>query len=193
MDIAVIGWGSLIWCPGSLRIKTKWRKDGPMLPIEFARKSDDGRLTLVIHPGSSRQRTYWAISEETGLGKARANLKEREGCPPNKIHYYPLAEGAPSISPEVSETMHVWLSDHRDVDAVIWTGLTANWEFSVDNAAGYLEKLEAEHKTAEMKLKRAKEYLINAPPSIQTEVRARMQEKGWVDAPLAKVLFEEEG
>lgn len=37
--IAVIGWGSLIWCPKGLKIRDKWKNDGPKLPIEFARIS----------------------------------------------------------------------------------------------------------------------------------------------------------
>lgn len=32
MKIAVIAWGSLIWCPGSLQIGSWWHKDGPVLP-----------------------------------------------------------------------------------------------------------------------------------------------------------------
>jgi hypothetical protein len=74
MQIAVIGWGSLIWCPGSLQIKSRWHSDGPALPIEFARISNDKRLTLVIQPGSPDQRTYWALSEFDDLKAARANL-----------------------------------------------------------------------------------------------------------------------
>jgi hypothetical protein len=31
--------------------------------VEFARISEDGRLTLVIHPGSAEQQTYWALGE----------------------------------------------------------------------------------------------------------------------------------
>jgi hypothetical protein len=59
MQIAIVGWGSLIWCPGSLQIKSGWHRDGPPLPVEFARISGDGRLTLVIHPGSKEQQTLW--------------------------------------------------------------------------------------------------------------------------------------
>jgi len=44
--IIVLGWGSLIWDPRELKIKnSEWQKDGPNLPIEFARISQDGRLT----------------------------------------------------------------------------------------------------------------------------------------------------
>lgn len=26
MNIIILGWGSLIWCPGGLRIKTRWHR-----------------------------------------------------------------------------------------------------------------------------------------------------------------------
>src|SRR5215813_3106795 len=86
MNIAVLGWGSLIWHPASFRAKTKWRSDGPRLPIEFARISQDNRLTLVIQPGSTDQATYWSLSELTDLEPARQNLKARERTASKDIH-----------------------------------------------------------------------------------------------------------
>jgi hypothetical protein len=77
--MAVLGWGSLIWCPGILRTKSRWHSDGPALPIEFVRISGDNCLTLVIHPGSPEQTTYWAVSECESLAEARKNLRMREG------------------------------------------------------------------------------------------------------------------
>jgi len=199
MNIAVIGWGSLIWCRGSLRIRTKWRGDGPVLPIEFARVSEDGRLTLVIHPGSAPQPTYWALSELDELRAARRNLKEREGCPLANIHYFPLDEASPSIPPEVETELGSWLPKHKGVEAVIWTGLKTNWEekfdkraFSIDEAVRHLEKLDEERRQARATYDRAKEYVQNAPPSIQTEVRKLMRERGWADAKLSDLLFEGE-
>ncbi len=62
MPIAVVAWGSLVWCPGSLAMKTRWRRDGPRLPIEFARISQDDRVTLVIHLESEEQ---WPSASET--------------------------------------------------------------------------------------------------------------------------------
>ncbi len=106
MDIAVVGWGSLIWCPGSLRIKTRWRRDGPRLPIEFARISKDGRLTLVIHPASEDQTTYWAGSEFKTADHARQNLREREGAKLEEIHYLVQnGEAARGIPREIMETV----------------------------------------------------------------------------------------
>ena len=46
MKIAVLGWGSLIWDPKELDANNEWNNDGPFLPIEFARISNNGRLTL---------------------------------------------------------------------------------------------------------------------------------------------------
>jgi hypothetical protein len=198
MNIAVIGWGSLIWCPGSLRIKTKWRKEGPLLPIEFARISEDWRLTLVIHPNSAPQQTYWALSELTELKAAHRNLQEREGCPPSKIRSYPLGSADEAIPPTVAAGLEIWLAKHEDVEAVIWTNLTTNWkdklqrEFSPDDAVHYLEKLDAEQKQTRLIYERAREYVRNAPPSIQTEVRTKMREKGWTDSKLSDLLFETE-
>lgn len=197
MNVAVIGWGSLIWCPGSLRIKTRWRRDGPRLPIEFARISKDGRLTLVIHPVSEDQTTYWAISELTTPEGARRNLREREGAKQEDIHYLIRNGEAPEgIPPEVMETMRDWLATHEDLHAVIWTGLCTNWkekrerDFTAEEAVKYLSELEAARDQGGVIYERAREYVRNAPPHIQTAVRKTMQEREWEDVRLPSLLFE---
>lgn len=195
MNIAVIGWGSLIWSPGSLKVRTKWRKEGPALPIEFARISSDGRLTLVIQPGSTAQQTNWALSEFTELEDARRNLAEREGCSLTAVHYLTLDTASPSVLPEVAQELRTWLTKRKDVEAVIWTGLTTNWrekrnrDFSPEDAVLYLDEVHDDQPLTRT-YARAREYVQNAPPSIQTEVRKRMREKGWADAKLSDVLFE---
>ena len=196
MSIAIVGWGSLIWCPGSLRIKTPWRLDGPRLPIEFARISRDGRLTLVIHPGTEDQRTCWALSELEELSDARDNVQEREGAKLGDIHYLDrsgdVAEGVP---PEVARTISEWLDAHRDVRAAIWTGLPSNWrekrgrEFSAADAIRYLEELEVAADRRKVTYDRAREYVRNAPPGVETVVRKAMRARGWTDARLPGILF----
>jgi len=200
MNIAVIGWGSLIWCPGSLRIKTRWRGDGPTLPIEFARISEDERLTLVIHPGSPLQATYWALSELTDLTEARRNLMEREGCRSlRRIPYVCRDDASPEIPREVDTQLKDWLPKHNEVEAVIWTALETNWDekfhrdFSPQDAVRYLERLDAGRKRTKVAYERAKEYITNAPPLIQTKVRALMRDKGWHDAKLSDLFFEADG
>jgi hypothetical protein len=41
-----------------LRISSRWKTDGPRLPLEFARVSLNGRLTLVLHEGNPPQQMY---------------------------------------------------------------------------------------------------------------------------------------
>ena len=198
MEIAVLGWGSLIWCPGSLRIKTKWRSDGPALPIEFARISRDGRLTLVIVPDSDDQRTYWAFSDFYTLEEARDNLQEREGTSKLNIHYLDAAGRiAPGIPTPVLDRVREWLGARREVEAVVWTGLTTNWleqrghEFTTEDAVRYLKQLELEPDRSLVVHDRAREYVRNAPKLIQTVVRRAMQREGWQDNRLSTALFED--
>jgi len=198
MQIAVIGWGSLIWCPGCLRIKTRWHSDGPALPIEFARISADKRLTLVIHIGSSDQRTYWALSEFETLEEARENLKAREGT--NLKHIHSLAtdgEEQGEIDRQVATKIREWLKTRRNFQAAIWTGLPSNWDerrghpFSPGDAFRYLQELEEARDQAISVYNRAREYVTNAPSQIQTVVRKMVREKiGWKDSITPPILLE---
>lgn len=197
MSIAVLGWGSLVWCPGSLRIRTRWRPDGPMLPIEFARISQDDRLTLVIHTSSALQPTYWAFSEFTTLKDARGNLRAREKTNSSDIHHI-CRDGSNSdgVSQEVMTTITEWLNQHTDIEAVLWTGLPSNWrqkrarEFTPEDAIAFLSELEANRDQAKATYERAREYLTNTPPLIDTAVRRAMRERGWEDTRLPIILFE---
>jgi hypothetical protein len=206
MQIAVIGWGSLIWCPGCLQIKSRWHSDGPALPIEFARISCDKRLTLVIHHGSPEeptpdQQTYWALMSEFNDPKAaRENLQAREGAKNlDDIHSVTTdgqVEGA--VDPAISARIRKWLDGRQNLKAAIWTGLPTNWpkkrdgkEFTREDAVAYLRKLECERDQAKATYDRAHEYVSNAPRQIQTPVRRMMREKkGWKDAELSAILFE---
>lgn len=101
-DIAVLGWGSLIWQPGELAMQSTWEADGPLLPIEFSRVSADGRLTLVIDPktqgqgrkpvnvGGNELRTLYVVSALETLDAAVQNLKAREGSRLDMIGYVNL-------------------------------------------------------------------------------------------------------
>jgi hypothetical protein len=191
MEVAIIGWGSLIWCPGALQIKSCWHRDGPALRIEFARVSKDKRLTLVIHPGSNEQQTLWATAASQELEAVRANLRDREGTSSRLIHSGTAAgEFSDGVSVGVRKEMAEWLGKHQEIDACVWTGLASNWrdekrgDFSVASAIQHLKDL------PELARPRAQEYIQNTPSQIQTAVRIAIREQlGWVDAELSPVLF----
>jgi hypothetical protein len=195
--IAVLGWGSLIWSPRNLRIKTKWRPRGPALPIEFARIAQDGRLTLAIHLGSEDQPTYWALSEFPSVSQARENLRARENSSIADIHYIEQtgasADGAPH---QIVKKVREWLVPRTDLQAAIWTALPCNLrektgrDFSTEAAVQYLSELEATRDQAQAMYARAREYVTNAPPLVDTNVRKAMRTRGWTNSSLSPTLFE---
>jgi hypothetical protein len=191
MQIAIIGWGSLIWCPGSLQIKSAWHRDGPILPIEFARLSRDGRLTLVIYPDSAGQRTLWATAVSEDMNTVRKTLEEREGTSSSFIHSG-TSDGQflAGVTEEVRDAVARWLEEHLEFQGCVWTGLTSNWkemqksDFSIPRVIQYLKTLPDAD--------RAREYVQNTPPQIQTAARAAIHEQlQWSDAELPDILFED--
>lgn len=190
MYIAVIGWGSLIWSPDSLQLASRWRRDGPLLPVEFARISSDGRLTLVIHPTAQSVQTLWAIATATELTDACKNLQDREGTTAARINSA-TAAGAFSeeVPADVQDAIAQWLALHRTVDACVWTGLPSNWmekrgkPYSADDAVLYLTGL---HDS-----RRAREYVQNAPAQIESAARRAIRAQfGWTNAILPDNLFD---
>jgi hypothetical protein len=191
MKIAVVGWGSLIWNRGELKTSARWRQDGPLLPVEFARISGEERLTLVLLEDSRPQQTYWTISSFEEFDAARRNLKAREGTPDIKrIHGLIDSQTIGAPAAQVVEIMRKWLVEKPDLDAVVWTGLESNWQkkrgvpFSSEDAVAFLRDLDNHH--------RAKEYITKAPAQIRTVVRQIVEiELGWTPADLPVHFFDQ--
>jgi hypothetical protein len=186
MRIAIIGWGSLIWDPRGLEINNNigekgWKNDGPELPIEFAKISKDGRLTLVITEGVEFVKTYYAESNFEYLDRAILNLADRERTNKSNIGFYDKTNNSSSGSNEFNiKNIKTWIRD-KDYDAVIWTALESNWkdkrgeEFSNDDAIEYLKD------TLILTNVKVKEYIENAPLQINTKLRKIIErELGWV-------------
>ena len=77
--IVCLGWGSLIWDPGSLDISGGWEMNGPEVPVEYLRQSNKDRMTLVIEPSVPKQTVLWAKMETKDLIGAKESLRIREG------------------------------------------------------------------------------------------------------------------
>lgn len=170
--IVCIGWGSLVWDPGVLRCVGDWQTDGPTLPLEFARVSRDGRLTLVLTPGAAPVPTLWCeLNYHTGEA-AQAALAGREGT---AIHAIGLWPGQPPKHATGYAEISQWGKD-RGFDAVTWTALRPRFD-GVDGAgpkdaaaaASYLGTLSGDA------LVRASEYVRRAPDQVRTGFRAALE------------------
>jgi len=187
MKIAILGWGSLIWLPKDLKFNANvgWKENGPVLRIEFARISKDGRLTLVITPNGTEVPTLYSVSSFDSLDLAVLNLKKREGTVEENIGSYNKSKDEFSLKDfSFKENITNWIQT-TDFDAVIWTNLPENWEIrnkekvvikTIDpnDRIEYLQNL----KGSESAL--AEEYIRNTPKQIATTYQKKIIETlGW--------------
>jgi hypothetical protein len=203
--IAVVGWGSLIWDPRQLPLRlpwhpdgtpshpnrSPWHSDGPELPVELARVSRDGRLTLALRQGVADVQTLWAVMSCGTLDEARHHLARRERTDPGQIGSLDCSGDARVDSLDLIHGAAVpalasWLSE-RDLDAVVWTGLPSNFEertgepLGVDAAVRYLDQQSGDTRLA------AEQYVRRAPAQVGTDIRRGLERRlGWtaaLDAP----------
>lgn len=188
MKIAILGWGSLIWQPKTLAFdkEKEWKYNGPMLPIEFTRISNDGRLTLVIDNDAQKIQTFYAVSLYKELDEAVLDLAIREGGTRKSIGYYNQKTDKfkpESFNDDLKQNIRVWTKS-KSFDAVIWTNLGRKFkdkiglDYNSDNVIKYLKTLPENIKII------AEEYIRKAPKQIQTPIRKEIEEKlGWTHMP----------
>ena len=184
----VLAWGSLVWDPRDLQTTAKFMANGPLLPIEFCRVSEDGRLTLAIDETfGAICKTYSAPSALESLEAARDNLCLREGMANARaIGFVELGSSRQSDvamerHPQAVATIAAW-AESLGYDAAIWTALTSNFDewgkggepFSVSAALEYLETLEGEDPA---KFAQALAYIRKAPPEVETPVREEVAKR----------------
>lgn len=171
MTVACLGWGSLIWDPGKLPVHGEWLEDGPMLPLEFARESKDGRMTLVIVEQGAPVTTLWAELDVANIKEAVWALVEREEAEwIGSIGRWPLDDRPHRFSAEIG----AW-AQGKGLDGVVWTDLKAGfrpdraWVPTLEEVVSHLSSLTGEAR------KKAAHYLFNAPTQIATPYRPELQ------------------
>lgn len=184
MNIAILGWGSLVWQPKELKYDKSfgWETDGPILPIEFARISKDGRLTLVITSNGTKVPTLYTLSDYKTTDEAVLDLAVREGSGRKSIGWYDKSKN--EFSPEkiaCKDEIREWIKD-RDFDAVIWTNLGENWKIKNDNGQVTKEIIPDERINYLRELKgpiskSAEQYIRKAPKQINTTYRKKIEEE----------------
>lgn len=182
MDIACLGWGSLVWDPRTIPIRGKWFDDGPILPIEFARESSNGRITLVIADVDFGVRSLWALMSVRNLDDAKTELAVRESIPMQNAKYsIGFWDRASSNSHGRSaDKIGLWAKKHN-FDCVVWTNLRFGFKKDRGSMPTYANVLEHLRSLPHEKRRVAEEYIRQAPVQIDTEYRKRMQDDlGWV-------------
>lgn len=167
---AVLGWGSLIWNQEDLPIAGEWQADGPTLPLEFARESKDGRLTLVIVPEAPAVPVLWTKMTSGNLEEAIKALAKREGAAPNAIGRWP----SPARRYAEEKTIAPWAAA-KGLTGVIWTALQPGMKGTRGTIPNFKELsvhlASLDEKTRALAL----EYIIRAPPQIATPFRSSLQ------------------
>lgn len=177
--IACLGWGSLVWDPGSLPIASGWFKDGPLLPIEFARESSNGRITLVIAQVPNDVQALWTEVASADLEAAKSALAHREGMEDalnRRIGFWAVEKES---AHDETERIGQWATTRR-LDGVVWTALKPGFlgrRGLVPREADVLRHLRdlppGRQEAAEL-------YIRNAPAQIRTPYRKRIEEElGW--------------
>ena len=178
--VGCIAWGSLVWNPGKLPIRTPWRTDGPTLPVEFARQSKDGRITLVLIAEGARIQCLWTLLDARTVRDAAMALADREDISRKAVSTCIGIWSADSGCNHFhGEFIGKWARENS-LNAVVWTALPPkfdgrnNYVPTSDEVLKYLSSL-----TGSVR-KRAKEYVIKAPAQVRTPYRKRiMTELGW--------------
>ena len=171
MRIACLGWGSLIWNPGTLSVVGGWQADGPSLPVEFARESRDGRITLVICDGVVSVPTQWALLNVGDVRAAISSLAEREGITKRvnaDIGFVDTTTGRSHGA--CASDVETWALAH-DFACVVWANLPCGFRHSRfvmpsgEDVLAHLRGLDAEAHGA------AREYVERTPAEVDTSYR----------------------
>jgi hypothetical protein len=174
--IVYLGWGSLIWNQGALPIRGEWWYDGPFLPVEYARQSSDGRLTLVTHDSFCPIRVFWSIADVQSIEEGIRELRLREGISEKNeathIGFWSSETKKANITHAFIEKISHWAYE-KGINGVIWTALPPKFNDeagripSADEAVLYLKSLPY------AKQQNAKNYIIQTPAQIDTPYRRK--------------------
>lgn len=181
MRIACLGWGSLVWDADGLPLRgwpRPWHQDGPSLSVEFARKSKDGRITLVITGEEEGVPVLWAELDAESGSQARQALCDRERTTLSKIGLIEVGDGGQRDV--MGSRIEAWAAT-RDFGAAVWTALgptfeTPNGMPTEEVLVSYLKTLSGDARFL------AERYIRQTPKQIVTPYRKVIEadrELGW--------------
>jgi len=185
MNIAIIGYGSLIWDLDDLEphVAGPWQRGaGPHLPVEFSRISAKRKQALVLvvdDEAEAPSPTSVIDSARSHLDDAVMDLARRERCPAERLGIatkggrHRAGRSVPAMA-----AVEAWLTE-SSYDAAVWTELDGNFThvtgqaFSLVAAEAYLQMLSGES------LAEAWRYIEYAPEETNTPLRRHMRAQDW--------------
>ena len=186
--IAILGWGSLLWDESQSEFAERhdeWRLDGPVLRLEFSRKSASrlNALTLVIDPlhGQECQVAY-TMSKRASPEGAIADLRSREKTKEENIGCI-IADGSrrQGRHSKSIDVISQWAKE-KGFDVVLWTDLPGSFDDVTKDgfakaALNHVQRLSPQGKAM------AAEYVWRAPDFIVTQLRTILQAEPWFQKP----------
>jgi hypothetical protein len=182
--IAFLAWGSILWQdnPEFRKHHRGWRKDGPVLKIEFSQittPAEDG-LSLVIDPNhGAKCRVACAYSRRAHIEDAIFDLQCREHTTRANIGYILFdRDECHSHDPASLRDIRKWAIP-RQLRAVIWTDTPSNFEqsqkrpFTVDAALAYIRQQKPRTKS------KIAEYVWQSPEFVDTPLRRALEQAPW--------------
>ncbi|MEM0924248.1 MAG: hypothetical protein AAGI13_14460 [Pseudomonadota bacterium] len=184
-QVAIIGWGSLIWDLDDLaaRVSGPWRiEEGPELPLEFTRISPKRKNSLAVcidERHGTLCKTHIIASSRADCTEAILDLAKRERTDTQNIGALCLRTGIrKSISPRIRATVDAWAKSTR-WSCAVWTDIGSNFEeeqgepFTVAAGIAYLRSLKGESLTEAIR------YISQAPASTDTPLRRALDKEEW--------------
>jgi hypothetical protein len=175
--IAVLGWGSLFWDPRELVLENPWTEDGPLIRVDYLRRSSRNRVTLVLHETGREVPSLWTSYAGDNWTRVRDMLVVREGVTgqPEVIQHWTTGGGERANI----AGLPVWAGG-KGADHVLWTGLPPRWDRidgrlpTLEQVVGFLGGLRPDRHHA------AEEYVRRTPAQIMTPIREAIQARlGW--------------
>lgn len=184
LKIACIAWGSLIWEPAPLELASPWRPDGPLLPLEFVRDSDDSdELALVLHEPAPLQPTYWAWLAVDDMASAREMLRRREKIRPEYPHWVGSLPN-PAGHAQDERRVAAWMRT-MGIQGAVWTALPAKFAGVSERAPSAHEALAFLDGSNGQQRANAERYVRQTPPEIRTLYRSLFEQRlGWTPKPV---------
>lgn len=175
MNIACLGWGSLIWKPDSLPTQGAWHEDGPQLPIELSRVGDGGELATAISMNAPASPVLWVWLNVATVADACEALREREQIPAERSG----GIGSLLVGDDDPGPLARW-GRAKGIHAVVWTALPPRFDGiegripSGNDAVAYLANLTGEERD------HARSYIEQIPEQIDTPYRRVIAQRlGW--------------